>query len=258
MAPEVLKTVGQIAGIGGLALGILLLLYRDVIRLKVFPKLTQDQAFAVIVVLLVLVWSVAISGLGAWVWVTTMERRSHADNSEEIKTKDGLAEPSSGSMSKDGQDGQGDERFRGSVPTEPERTPFSPVPVEIDPMLASKNYEEAIGALKNIIGREPLNPEANFMLAKARSLRFIDLKSENPSAIINGFPRFICDPLDIYLASAKNKRYAATAEKVQSVAKCDFGYLWSDKNLDAISIMNRRQAESEVARELRTIDWSFN
>lgn len=74
MTPEILKTVGQVAGIGGLALGIFLLLYRDVIRLKIFPRLTPGQAFRVVVLLLVLVWSVAIAGLGVWAWVTTLER----------------------------------------------------------------------------------------------------------------------------------------------------------------------------------------
>jgi hypothetical protein len=35
---ESLKQLGQIAGIGGIALGVLLLLFRDVIRKAVFPR----------------------------------------------------------------------------------------------------------------------------------------------------------------------------------------------------------------------------
>ena len=34
MEAEVLKTVGQIAGIGGISLGVFLLLFRDIIRKK--------------------------------------------------------------------------------------------------------------------------------------------------------------------------------------------------------------------------------
>jgi hypothetical protein len=89
MTPEILKTVGQVAGIGGLALGIFLRRYRDVIRLKIFPKLTAEQAFRVVVLLLVLVWSVAIAGLGVWAWVTTLERGSPNENTASASTFEG-------------------------------------------------------------------------------------------------------------------------------------------------------------------------
>jgi len=66
---EILKTVGQIAGIGGIALGVFLLLFRDVIRKKIFPSLTKEQGYRILVLFLILVWSVAISGVGAWLFV---------------------------------------------------------------------------------------------------------------------------------------------------------------------------------------------
>jgi len=69
---ELVKTLGQIAGIGGISFGVLLLLFRDVIRKRIFPTLTKQQGFRLIVLFLVLVWSAALAGLGAWVWV---ERR---------------------------------------------------------------------------------------------------------------------------------------------------------------------------------------
>jgi hypothetical protein len=67
----ILKTVGQISGIGGIAFGVLLLLFRDVIRRQIFSSLTKHQSFRLIVIFLVLVWSVAIVGIAAWVWVET-------------------------------------------------------------------------------------------------------------------------------------------------------------------------------------------
>ena len=68
MEAEVLKTVGQIAGIGGLALGVFLFLFRDIIRKNIFPQLTKQHAYRLLRLISVLVFLVAIAGLGAWVW----------------------------------------------------------------------------------------------------------------------------------------------------------------------------------------------
>jgi hypothetical protein len=42
---DVHKIVGQVAGIGGLALGVFLLLFRDIIRKNIFPKLPPAEAY---------------------------------------------------------------------------------------------------------------------------------------------------------------------------------------------------------------------
>jgi hypothetical protein len=67
---EVLKTVGQIAGIGGLALGVFLLLFRDIIRKNIFPKLPAPEAYRLLRLITVAVWSIAVIGIGAWVFVS--------------------------------------------------------------------------------------------------------------------------------------------------------------------------------------------
>ena len=66
---DVLRIVGQIAGIGGIALGVVLLLFREVIRKKIFPNLTKQQAYRLLRLLLVLVWCLALAGIAAWVVV---------------------------------------------------------------------------------------------------------------------------------------------------------------------------------------------
>lgn len=62
-----LKTLGQLAGIGGIALGVLLLIFRDVIRRNIFPNLQQGQSYRLITLVVVLTF--AISALGVWAWV---------------------------------------------------------------------------------------------------------------------------------------------------------------------------------------------
>jgi hypothetical protein len=66
---SVLKIVGQIAGIGGLALGVFLILFREVIRKNIFPKLPPQEAYRLLRLITVAVWSVAIVGILAWVYV---------------------------------------------------------------------------------------------------------------------------------------------------------------------------------------------
>ena len=70
METQLLSTFAQIAGIGGIALGIFLLVFRDVIRKKIFPQLTKQQAYRLLVLALVLTWSVAIGGIIAWLMVS--------------------------------------------------------------------------------------------------------------------------------------------------------------------------------------------
>src|SRR5712691_11416254 len=67
MEAEILKVVGQIAGIGGLALGVLLIVFRDIVRKKIFPKLPQAEAYRLLRLITIAVWSVAVIGIFAWI-----------------------------------------------------------------------------------------------------------------------------------------------------------------------------------------------
>jgi hypothetical protein len=66
---ETLKAMGAVAGIGGLALGVVLILFRDVIRqiLVKFPGISRQHAYQLIRLFLILVWSIGVIGIGAWV-----------------------------------------------------------------------------------------------------------------------------------------------------------------------------------------------
>lgn len=64
-----LEKVGQIAGIGGLSLGVLTLVFRDVVRKNIFPNLAQRHAFRIIRLIVALTFCIAALGIGAWVYV---------------------------------------------------------------------------------------------------------------------------------------------------------------------------------------------
>jgi hypothetical protein len=65
---SVLKVVGQVAGIGGIALGVLLLVFREVIRKNIFGTLTRDQSYQLIRLIIILTFAIAVVGIVAWVY----------------------------------------------------------------------------------------------------------------------------------------------------------------------------------------------
>jgi hypothetical protein len=73
MSDSALTVFGQVAGIGGLALGVLLLLYREVLRRRIFPQLSREQGYRIIRLIIVLTWTVAIIGIASWVYTSTRE-----------------------------------------------------------------------------------------------------------------------------------------------------------------------------------------
>jgi hypothetical protein len=70
MDARLFETLGRIAGIGGIALGVFLLLFRNVIRKNIFPTLTDQNAFRLIRQFLYLTFGIAALGIGAWVFVS--------------------------------------------------------------------------------------------------------------------------------------------------------------------------------------------
>jgi hypothetical protein len=72
---SLLLTVGKFAGIGGIALGVLLLIFREVIRKNIFPNLAQVQGYRIIRLIVVLTFCIAAFGIAAWVYVTTNHTR---------------------------------------------------------------------------------------------------------------------------------------------------------------------------------------
>jgi hypothetical protein len=68
---SLLKTFGQIAAPAGIAIGAFLYVARDVIAKNIFPALTRERAYHVIVVLAFMAWTVALSGIASWTYVAT-------------------------------------------------------------------------------------------------------------------------------------------------------------------------------------------
>jgi hypothetical protein len=77
MDAELLKTLGLVAGIGGIALGVFLLIFRDVVRRQIFGRLNKDQTYRLFRLILILTWSIAVLGMGAWVYANWVAGRGN-------------------------------------------------------------------------------------------------------------------------------------------------------------------------------------
>ncbi len=71
MELQALETLGKVAGIGGIAVGVMLLVFRDALRKSILSKMTRQQSFRIVTMSMVLVWSVALAGIAAWAWTET-------------------------------------------------------------------------------------------------------------------------------------------------------------------------------------------
>lgn len=69
MDTELLKILGQVAGIGGIGAGILLIIYKEIIRKNIFPNLKKDHAYYLLRLIAILVWSIAAIGIGGWIFI---------------------------------------------------------------------------------------------------------------------------------------------------------------------------------------------
>ena len=82
MVIPILKVVGTIAGIGGIAVGVLLIIFRDIIRKNIFPNLTKIQAYKLLRLIVILCFIVAILGITCWTFVTIKGKPPPIDKEE--------------------------------------------------------------------------------------------------------------------------------------------------------------------------------
>ena len=76
MDAQIFRILGGIAGLAGLAVGMILLLYREIVRKNIFPTLTRTDSYRLLRMVAILSWSVAIFGILGWVWSTATLHRS--------------------------------------------------------------------------------------------------------------------------------------------------------------------------------------
>ena len=74
-----------------MSLGVFLLSFRALIRTSIFPRLPPKDAYRLLRLIVVLVGSVALAGLGVWVWTETHETAA-GDPKAVVDVKNGIVE----------------------------------------------------------------------------------------------------------------------------------------------------------------------
>jgi hypothetical protein len=84
---SVVETFAKYAGLGGLALGIFLFLFRDIIRKNIFSQLTKVHSYKLLSQITVLIWTLSLFGLGGWVYIESVGVSSSARSKLPIERK---------------------------------------------------------------------------------------------------------------------------------------------------------------------------
>ncbi|WCD77871.1 hypothetical protein [Pseudomonas sp. TUM22785] len=63
---NLLIDLAKVAGLAGLAVGAATLVFREVIRKRIFPMLPPRQAYRLLRIIVFAAWSIAIIGIVAW------------------------------------------------------------------------------------------------------------------------------------------------------------------------------------------------
>ncbi len=77
---DALSELGKIAGIAGIAIGALVLIFNSVIRKKIFPNLTRDQGYKVIRMVVLFAGVLALIGIAAWVFLDIKKNDREAES----------------------------------------------------------------------------------------------------------------------------------------------------------------------------------
>jgi outer membrane protein OmpA-like peptidoglycan-associated protein len=86
--PDLFESVGRIAGLAGISCGVLLLVFRDVIRKNIFPTLTKGQAYKTLNLVIALTFFFALAGIGAWLYNGKVTRDEAARRAQHDITPD--------------------------------------------------------------------------------------------------------------------------------------------------------------------------
>lgn len=84
MNSEFIKILGEIAGIGGISLGVLLILFREIIRKNLFKRFSQNESYYFFRLLVILVFAISALGISAYVLVNYFSLRNVAQQTNII------------------------------------------------------------------------------------------------------------------------------------------------------------------------------
>lgn len=77
MDAKLFEVLGKYAGLAGISVGFVLLVFRAVLKKNIFPKLNTEHAYLLIRLLLYLTFATGVIGILSWVFVHSQEASGH-------------------------------------------------------------------------------------------------------------------------------------------------------------------------------------
>jgi hypothetical protein len=87
MNAEMLETLGKIAGIGGICVGVALIVFHKVISESILGTMGREHAYRLVLLVTVCVWTIALAGIGAWVLTEAPGNNGESADKPSIKTQ---------------------------------------------------------------------------------------------------------------------------------------------------------------------------
>lgn len=73
MDTSLFETLGKYAGLAGISVGVVLVIFRQLLKLQIFSKLVSDQTYKLLQQLMYLTFAIGVIGIGAWAFVATRQ-----------------------------------------------------------------------------------------------------------------------------------------------------------------------------------------
>jgi hypothetical protein len=82
---DILEKLGKVAGIAGITVGAVVIIFSGIIQKKIFPGLTKEQGFRIIKMIILFAGLLAVIGIGAWIY--TDYQKNKIDRTNQLKVK---------------------------------------------------------------------------------------------------------------------------------------------------------------------------
>lgn len=82
---DLLEKLGKIAGIAGISIGAIVIIFSSIIQKKIFPGLTKEQGYRIIKMIIITASVLAVIGIGAWIY--TDFQKNKIDKTNQLKVK---------------------------------------------------------------------------------------------------------------------------------------------------------------------------
>lgn len=78
---DLLEKLGKVAGIAGIAVGALVLIFGGIIQKNIFPNMTKEQGYSIIKMMILAASALAIMGIAAWVYTDFQKNKQEKKSS---------------------------------------------------------------------------------------------------------------------------------------------------------------------------------